>query len=119
MRPMTPEQEKLHADLVKQYGLLIVTQARHLSGLTLCLQALALDELSAEERKKSYARAGTHLGQLLETVMSAEYSAKVTECAGRIDAALDLWTADEIEQREGLKNVGVVGGVLKKLIPDG
>lgn len=99
---MTPEQEKLHADLVKKYGLLIVRQARHLSGLTFCLQALALEEIDAEERKKSYARAAAHLANLLETVMTAEYSAKVTECAARIDSAIDLWTADEIEQRDGL-----------------
>ncbi len=102
MTAMTPEQEKLHADLVKKYGLLIVKQARHLSGLTLCLQALALDELDQEERRKSYERAGVHLAKLLETVMPAEYSAKVTECASRIDSATDLWMADEIEQRDGL-----------------
>lgn len=102
MAAMTQEQEKFHAVLVEQYGLPIVTQARHLSGLTMCLQALAVDELSGEERKKSYIRAGMHLAQMLEMVMSAQQSAKVTECAGRIDAALDVWMVDEIEARDGL-----------------
>jgi hypothetical protein len=88
--------------VVAQYGVRIVDQARHLAGLALCMQALALDDLSEEERKKSYARASVHLWQLLETMMSMEYSAKVTECARRIDTATELWTADEIEARDGL-----------------
>lgn len=99
---MTAEQEQHHADLVKKYGQMIVRQARHLSGLTICLQALALDDLEGDERKESYARAGAHLAELLETMMSAEYSAKVTECASRIDSALELWMADELERKQGL-----------------
>lgn len=103
---MTPEQEKLRADLVASYGLPLVEQARHLSGLKLCLQALALDELSAEEREKSYASAGMHLAQLIEMLMTPERSAQLTECAARLDSAIDLWMADEMEKRDGI----VVGG---------
>lgn len=102
MRPMTPEQEKFHADLVASYGLPVVTQARHLSGLKLCLQALALDKLTEEERRKSYARAGAHLAHLVDLLMTEPQSRKLTECAALLDSAIDLWMADEIEQRDGL-----------------
>jgi hypothetical protein len=99
---MTLEQQKLHDDLIAEYGETIVHQARHLSGLTTCMAALGAEELSKEERERAYRRAALHLGELLGTVLQPEVSAKVTECAERIDTAADLWMADEIEKRDGL-----------------
>ncbi len=99
---MTPEQEQLRADLIAQYGETVFKQASELSGLAMCLVGLGADELKPEERARLYRQASLHLAQLLETVMPAEHSAKVTECAKRMDVALDLWMADEIEKREGL-----------------
>lgn len=107
-RTMTPEQQKFHADLVVKYGAAIVAQARHLSGIKLNIQALAVDELSAEERAKAYIRAGSHLAELLELLMTYlpkkayEQRHKLTECSQVLDTAIDLWMADEIEQRDGL-----------------
>lgn len=111
---MTPEQEQLRADLLAEYGEALVQQAIELSGLAMCLAGLAADELTSEERARLYRQASIHLGQLLSTSMPAAVSAKLTECALRFDAALDLWMLDGIEQREELKNIFVVDGVLKK-----
>lgn len=99
---MTQEQEKLQADLLAQYGEVIFKQASEFSGLSLCLVALAADELAPAQREHLYRQASLHLAQLLETLMPAAHSANVTECAKRMDAALDTWMADDIERREGL-----------------
>ncbi len=102
---MTPEQQKLEAELLAEYGETIFTQARELSGLRLCMVGLAVDELTTEQRQHLFQQASLHLGQLLETVMAPAVSAKVSECAKRMDAALDTWMLDMIEKRDGLPPV--------------
>lgn len=99
---MTPEQQKLQADLIAEYGETVVRQAQELSGLSMCMVALGAEDLKPAERARAYQQASLHLGQLLETMMSVEMSAKVTQCAKRMDSALDVWMADEIERRDGL-----------------
>lgn len=99
---MTKEQEQLRADLVARYGEDIVAQANQLSGLQLCLIGLGVDELKFEERARLVRQAGMHLAELLDTVMAPEHSAKVVECAKRLDAAIETWMNDEIEKRDGL-----------------
>lgn len=102
MEVLTPEQRQLRVDLQAQYGDVVYAQAIELSGLSLCMLGLAADELSVEQRAHLYKQGSLHLAQLLETVMSAGHSAKVTECAKRMDAALDTWMLDDIEKRDGL-----------------
>lgn len=99
---MTDEQARFSADLVAEYGETIVTQAASLSGLSLCIAALATDELSKEERATAYQRASQHLAELLETMLSPRLSAEVAACAKRMDEVSALWMADAIEAREGL-----------------
>lgn len=99
---LTEEQEELHRQLVAQYGETIVKQAAELSGLALCLAGLAHDELAGAERARLYQQASLHLGQLLETMMPPAVSAKVAECAKRIDSAVDMAMFDAIEKRDGL-----------------
>lgn len=96
------EQQKLSAQLVAEYGETIVTQAASLSGLSLCIAALATDELSKEERATAYQRASQHLAELLETMLTPRLSAEVAACAKRMDEVSALWMADAIEAREGL-----------------
>lgn len=98
MAEMTQEQKKLHEDLVAEYGEKIVGQARDLSGISLCVIGLLTDELSVAERQAAYQRVSGHLARLLESMMSPDHSAKVTACAKRLDAAIEVWTLDELEQ---------------------
>jgi hypothetical protein len=99
---MTPEQARVRADLIAKYGERIFTQALEMSGVRCCLQALACAVLTNEERETVYQRAAMHLARLHATFMNTEESAIFTECAKRIDSAVDLWTLDDIEAREGL-----------------
>jgi len=101
---MTPEQDKLQADMLAEYGEVIFKQASEFSGLSLCLVALAGEELTPTQREHLYRQASLHLAQLLETLLPPAVSAKITECAKRMDAALDIWMLDEIEKRDGLPN---------------
>jgi hypothetical protein len=98
----TQEQEKLRSDLIAQYGERAFRQACELAGIKNCLQALSCDALSTDERAAAYMRASLHLGQFLESLMSAEQSASLTECARRVEAAVDQWMLDDIERRQGL-----------------
>lgn len=98
----TLEQRQLHADLVQLYGTKVCQQAHQLSGVALCLVALGTDKLSAAERRDSYVNASAHLALLLESLMTPEESAKVSECAKRMDVAIALWVLDDIEARDGL-----------------
>lgn len=102
MSEPTVEQAKLHADLLAAYGPRVCHQAHELSGLTLCLVALATDELSGPERQQTYRLAGAHLARLLETCISTEESTKLGECAKRMDAAIALWVMDDLEEKQGL-----------------
>lgn len=95
----TAEQKKLRQDLITQYGEVVFRQAEEFSGLALCLTALAQGDLERDERIGLYRQASLHLGQLLETVMTSDHSARVSECAKRMDAALDMWMLDEVERR--------------------
>lgn len=99
---MTEEQDKLPAELIKQYGAPTLMQANELSALTLCLQALGTEQLTDEQREFVARQAGLHVAQLMGMLMSPEQSAKVVECAKRVDSALDTWMLDEIEKRDGL-----------------
>jgi hypothetical protein len=74
--------------------------------------ALGRDDLNEAERKRMYDQASLHLGQLLETMMSPALSEKVTECAKRLDEAIALWAADEVERRDGLPPAIKSGGRL-------
>lgn len=106
----TLEQRQLHAELVRRYGEKTCQQAHQLFGLALCLVALSTDVLSAEERRKSYVMASAHLAQLLETLMTQAESAKVSECAKRMDAAIAAWVLDDIEARDGLPKGDALSG---------
>ena len=101
---MTHEQEleALRADLIKRYGMVTFTRALEMSGIRTCLQALATGQLSDEERLAAYTMASMHLAKWQATYMTTEESEKLTECAKRVDAAMEAWTLDDIEQRDGL-----------------
>lgn len=96
------EQKKLKGELIERYGAVAFKRAMEMSGVRSCLEALATDALSEEERKAAYARAGMHLARLHGTFMTFEESAAMTECAKRIDAAVETWVMDDIEARDGL-----------------
>lgn len=96
------EQDKLRADLIERYGAVAFNRALEMSGIRACLEALATDALSKNERRIAYERAGMHLARLHATFMTTEQSTAMTECARRIDAAFDTWAMDDIEQRDGL-----------------
>lgn len=108
MAEMTQEQKQLTVTLAAEYGPKVYAQAVELSGLSLCLVSLGADVLTAAERERMYRQASLHLAKLLETVMSPEHSARVTECAKRMDAALDTWMLDAIEMRDGLPAIECV-----------
>ena len=99
---MTQEQDALRAELIERFGERTFTQALEMSGIRNCLQALACDELTKEERAEAYMRGAMHLAKLQSLFITAEQSASITECAKRIDTALDLWSLDDLERREGL-----------------
>lgn len=96
------EQQKLRAELIERYGMVTFTRALEMSGLRTCLQALATGELSEVERNTAYMMAGMHLAKLQASFITREESATLTECAKRLDAAMECWTLDELEQRDGL-----------------
>lgn len=96
------EQSQLRAELIERYGMVTFTRALEMSGIRCCLQALATDVLTKAERQIAYARASMHLAKLQASFMTAAESGAITECAKRLDAALDMWTLDELEQRDGL-----------------
>jgi hypothetical protein len=98
----TPEQQELRADLIAQYGELTFARALQLAGLQMCLIGLGADDLAFEERARLVRQAGIHLAELMDTAVPTAESAKIVECAKRIDAAVDLWMLDEREAREGL-----------------
>ena len=100
--PETAEQAQLRRDLVTKYGERIFGQAVELSGLALCMAGLAADELTPQERKDLYEQGSLHLASLLAECFPDGTSAKVTECAKRLDAATDQWMADEAARRAGL-----------------
>lgn len=102
IEPKTLEQAALQADLIERFGFVTFTRAWHMSGLRNCLQALALDKLSEMERAEAYAAASMHMAKLHASFITREQSEQLTECAKRIDAAIDTWTLDAIEQRDGL-----------------
>jgi len=96
------EQQELRAELIAHYGQKTFERALEMSGISCCLQALATDALSEVERKAAYMMAGLHLAKLQASFLSGEDSAALTECAKRIDAAMEAWTLDELEERDGL-----------------
>lgn len=99
----TEEQRKLFSELQMLFGSKSLEQANHLSGLGLCLSALANDEgLTREQRQHVYQKASEHLAQLLEMLLSPGESARMIECAKRLDAAIETWMLDGIEARDGL-----------------
>lgn len=102
MNQATPEQVKLRGELIARYGELTFMRALEMSGLRCCLRALASDELKPHEREVAFHLAGRHLARLQASWMQGEASDALTECALRIDAAMDAWTLDDIEARDGL-----------------
>jgi hypothetical protein len=46
--------------------------------------------------------AGMHLAKLQASYITKGESDKLTECAKRLDAALETWMMDDLEEREGL-----------------
>lgn len=99
--PKTQEQAALQADLILRYGALTFDRAWNLSALRNCLTALSIQSLTADERATAYEAASHHLAQLRVTLMASDLIA-LTECGKRIDAAVDAWTLDELEARDGL-----------------
>jgi hypothetical protein len=97
-----PELQKLQEELIERFGAVTFARAWHMSSLRNCLQALAHDELTSEERKLAHAAAGLHLAQMQATFITLEQSGALTECAARIDSAIDMWALDELERRDGL-----------------
>lgn len=102
MTPPTQEQLEFNIALRAQYGEAMADRAEQFSWLTLCMLALATDELSDDERCKTYTRASEHLDKLIRSLMPAGDIARMVECAHRLDAALEQWRLDEIEARDGL-----------------
>jgi hypothetical protein len=102
MSTQLQEQSQLRADLVRKYGEKTFERALEMSGIRQCLQALACDELSKEERQHAYVMASLHLAKLHASFVTLDESTALTECCRRLDSALDLWIADDIEQRDGL-----------------
>ena len=96
------EQAALRAELIGRFGERTFQRALEMSGIRNCLQALAVDGLSKAERQMAYERAGMHFARLQSMFVSSEESAALTECARRIDNAIDMWSFDEIEVRDGL-----------------
>ena len=99
------EQTALRAELIRRFGERTFQRALEMSGIRICLQALATDALSEIERKTAYMMAGVHLANLQTSFLNGEDSAAMTECARRLDAAMDMWSLDEIEARDGLPPV--------------
>jgi hypothetical protein len=99
---MTPEQAALREQLIQRYGELTFTRALEMSGIRCCLQALATDALSPTERVVAYTQASMHLAKLQATFITPQECAAVTECAKRLDSAVDMWALDDVEEREGL-----------------
>lgn len=99
---MTPEQVQEREALIAKYGQAVFEQAVELSGLALCMRALADPEMDAGQREWLYQQGSLHLAKLLNPLMSPQHSAQVTECSKRIESATDLWMADELERRHGL-----------------
>lgn len=99
---LNQEQESLREELIERFGMVTFTRATEMSGLRYCLQALACDDLSKEERAAAYVMAGAHLAKLHSTYITNEQSLELTECARRMDAAIDTWLMDDLERREGL-----------------
>jgi hypothetical protein len=97
------EQQKLRAELIERFGVVTFTRALEMSGIRTCLQALATGNLSELERNAAYTMASMHLAKWQATYITTEESAKLTECAKRIDAAMEVWTLDDIERRDGLQ----------------
>lgn len=96
------EEKKLHADLLAEYGEAIVNQATELSGLTTCLMALGADDLSKAERERVYHLAAGHVQGLVASVLPTSVIEKLTECAAKIDNAVEMKMLDDIEARDGL-----------------
>lgn len=99
---MSPEQVKEREALVALYGEAVFFQAVELSGLALCLRALADGDMNAGQREWLHQQASLHLAKLLDPLVPAAYSAKLTECAKRIESAADMWMADELARARGL-----------------
>jgi hypothetical protein len=99
---VTQEQQNLRAQLIARYGEDAFHRAADVSGLRMCLAALCEDAVPGEERERLHRQANLHLEQLLERIMTPGMLEKVSDCVQRIDAAVDVWSFDEIEQRDGL-----------------
>jgi len=96
------EQQRLRAELVARYGERTFNRALEMSGIRSCLQALATGALSDVERLSAYTMASMHLAKLQASILTGEEAAAMMECARRIDSAMETWTLDELEAREGL-----------------
>jgi hypothetical protein len=106
---VTQEQQHLRAELISRYGEDAFHRAADISGVRMCLAALREDALPSDERERLHVQANLHLEHLLDRVMTPEMSERVGECARRIDAAVDVWSFDEIEKREGLPPLQATG----------
>lgn len=101
------EQEKLREDLLAEYGEAIVGQAYELSGLSTCIVSLGCDELTVPQRERLRDQSIDHLTKLLCALLKPGVGERVFECAKRIDAAIETWAVDAIEQREGLPRLNL------------
>ncbi len=102
MNEQLEEQQKLRGELVARYGERTFTRALEMSGIRTCLQALATGKLSEVERLSAYTMASMHLAKLQASILTGEEAASMMECARRIDSAMEVWTLDDLEQRDGL-----------------
>lgn len=98
----TDEQPLLVAKLVARYGAVTYMRALEMSGLRTCMEAMACDGMTQEERLQAYQRAGMHLAKLHASLFTKEESDRITECARVIDGAFDQWAADDVARRAGL-----------------
>lgn len=96
------ERAALQAQLVAKYGEQLFNRACDFSNLRLLMVALATDEMTPAERKDAFEHATTHLSALIASLMGRVEMAKLIACAERIDSAVDVWVADDIEARDGL-----------------
>lgn len=99
------EEAKLQAHLIGRYGRLTAERALEMSGMKAAMQALASGTLTEEQRAAAYVMASMHLANLCEMLLTSWEAKALTECSKRIDAAFDLWAADDIERRVGLPSM--------------
>lgn len=101
---MKPEEQRLRHDLIERFGEREFSIALELAGLRVCLMALAAEGMGDTERRLAHERASAHIAKVLECLVPPGRQNALTECTQRIASALEVWTMDDLEERQGLPN---------------